>query len=188
VVFAVVGVTKVLWGLTRSPAVTAGRGFVRNGELNLIFGEVLRPVDRYSGRQVEPFVPGLRASPRRLSASIVAGPGVGFHEDAAGVRPDWVVVKLGDGGRKPVPPPDSESTERPAAPAPAIAAPTAPAEGPGDSVSAGGGEIRGERVGEESPEAEAIGRRLGVVEELRRRGLISEEEYRAKRKEILDDI
>jgi hypothetical protein len=207
VTFAVLGVKSILWGLGRSPAVTAGRMFVQGGGLNLILGDVQKAVDEYSGRPVEPFVPGSRRAPLAGGWSLVLDEGSTANRRVALVRHDWVRADLETAVAAPpsaaqVPtapatPPTKAAPESPAQPptsaqrrplpAPAAQPPASPPaaspprEPTGEALASPGSERAREGL-------EAVQQRLWVLEELRRKGLITPEEYRASRARILEDL
>lgn len=163
----------------------SGTAFVDEQGLNLIFGEA--NVDFFTAWKAShiarPFDFGSRA---RASKVLLAGEGM------AHPRADWVVIPLGTPAAV-APPPPPLTVGGPAtvqavgditnyqsvgnAPAAAPARMAAPAQNP---VSAGG--ERGEAF------FQAQEARLKGLKRLREQGLLSEDEYQAKRKEILKDL
>ncbi|HEY6874562.1 MAG TPA: SHOCT domain-containing protein [Geobacteraceae bacterium] len=161
VTFAIIGHYPVLMGLVKERLVTTGRVFCRDGEVDIIFGDVHRPVRENEDRRLYPFLPGTRgaAAPREwLLAARTGG------ETFAVIRPDWVTFSLAS-------PPTPA-----AAPAPASAGPektAAPAISPAKPAAPGG---------------KSAAERLMILNELHDKRLITDEEYRAKRLEILNEL
>ncbi len=161
VTFAVIGHYPALMGLLKEPMVTTGRVFSRDGELDIIFGDVHRAVRENEERRLYPFLPGSRgtAAPKEWRLAAKAG-GEPFDRK----RPDWITCSLAAPPSPAVAPPARETgTEQKAAPAVSPAKP-APA---------------GRKSAEE---------RLMILNELHNKGLITDEEYRAKRLEILNEL
>ena len=171
VTFAVYGYHPALQGFLKQTKVTTGRMFYQEGRLNLIFGIVQREVLDTEDRRLNPFVPGSRLTPSILDGRItaVAG-GVPFTLK----RPDWLVFAPAGS----VPPPAEPTKSRPEAVAPVVApaAPVAPVpEAP-------------KRVDRPAGQTRSLEERLMLLNELKQKGLITEEEYRAKRTRILDEL
>lgn len=157
--FAVFGYHPALMGLAREAKVTTGRIFLREGRLNLILGIVQREAKDHEDRRLHPFVAGSRLKPSTLAGGIVPAPdGVPFTLK----RGDWLVFD----------PAASVPSDEPAPAAPA----TTPAPRPPEP------QKKGERP------ARGIEERLRILIDLKEKQLITEEEYRAKRREILDGI
>lgn len=159
-------------GRFASKTLTTGRVFVSGDSLNLIFGVIQQPLDPepagyYSARH--PIVPGTRS--RRIDFAARIEPGSGrFYER----RPDWLVF---DGAAKP-------ATSTPSAPPPASAVPTTPP--------ASGAEPK---PGGEAPstpsvdsKAQEIENKLRVLDALRKRGAITEQEYQERRRAVLEQL
>jgi len=253
VTFAVLGAKRVAFGIGTGPTLATGRMFVQAGRLNLIFGDVHRRVDLYSGRPVDPFVPGSRQprSSGKQDFELEASPE--GKQAIELVRSDWVRGDVGGPAAAPAQaetPPRSHASpaaaaasEQPAAPvvereaptpetAPAVKvparhseeepptrpraqpappasspkaspAPASPAAAPAGSTapptrSPAVPEAASQPVSPPPPpppaspkarqELEAVQERLWVLEELRRKGLVTEEEYRASRARILEGL
>ena len=186
----------------KDPTVNAGRIFYQGGKLNVIFGELqsnYRKKNIYGQR--EDFTPrrqGTREKASKQKVALTLVPGVALQSTPGGVRDDWVTIDLAVAGAQtvatspaaaataaqapsaspapqPAPPPaatGAAATVAPAAagaaPAPApVAAPTAPAA---DSKTAD------------------LERRLRALKEMKDKGLITEEAYNAKMKELLSEL
>lgn len=175
VTFSVVGAHRLSPGaFARRNRLTAGRLFFREGELNLILGEIQSPYRKKNiyGRINEDFYPrqyGSRTQAEKHESELVATAGIGLHGDPQGERVDWVVFDPGI-GRSDTTGSRTElasafNADAPAAPPPAGARP-APADEDSGSVE----------------------QRLRALKDLREQDLISEQAYRQKVDEILEDL
>lgn len=159
VTFAVIGLHDALYGLAKSPMVTTGRLFYKGGRLNLIVGLVQKEVNDRDDRRLSPFTPGSRKKAPAGEWTLQARAG----QDAVTlVRKDW--ISSGEDLRTPVVPPPV--VEKGGAPAQVRPAPSA----------------------KRHEDAHRPAERLTILNELKEKGLISEEEYRAKRQEILNGL
>jgi hypothetical protein len=167
VTFAYIGNYRALLGLMSERKVTTGRVFCQHGQINIIFGEVLRDVKENEDRRLYPFLPGSRAAgePRKWSLAAQAG-----TEDLTMKRPDWVIFP--------------------------VAGPVTSVPVPPVTNAKGAAGIRDNRTVKPGPAGEmpapaargSIEERLRVLIDLREKKLITEEEYREKRREILEGI
>lgn len=177
VVFAVSGKHGTL-AVLHEPVVTSGRFFYKNGALNIIFGEMHTAAkdQRTTTGFLQFFI--LREFPAgsrngvSKNAELQGGGSVSL---AVNNRRDWVQIAA-NGVPAPL------GVTRPAAPAAAPAAaagaaPTAPAAGSAAAPAAGNGSVE-----------QTIEQRLTVLKSLRDKGLITEQEYDDKRKEILKSL
>jgi hypothetical protein len=158
VTFAVIGLHKALYGLAKTPKVTTGRMFVSSGRLNIIFGFVRQDVNERDDRRLVPFTPGKRTSIAAGDWKILPQAG----PDMTLLRKDWVAFS---DGWMPQP-------EQPAVPA-AKAEPVR--SNPAQPVT-------------RNDNTRNAAERLNILNELKNKGLISEEEYRVKRMEILNSL
>ena len=159
VTFAVIGLHDTLLGFAKRPKVTTGRMFYRNGRINLIVGLAQKDVNDREDRRLSPFTPGSRRAAAAGDWALLPHAG---HGGVILARRDWA-VSTEDGGAPAIPPPPAA---HPVAPAPSC--PVA-----GDA-----------RPGNSRTPAE----RLATLNELKEKGLISEEEYQGKRREILNGL
>lgn len=174
VTFSVVGAHRLSPGaLARRNRVTAGRAFFRDGKLNLILGEIQSPYRKKNiyGRIEEDFHPrryGSRTAPREQESLLVGGALARLQAGPGGAsRHDWAVFDPDAAAADP----DAESpAARPASPAAAGQTRAAPPAPP-----AGGGR-------------DDIEQRLETLKRLREKDLISEEAYRQKVDEVLEDL
>ena len=157
-------------GLIRKPGVNAGRVFYEDGRLNVIFGELqsnYRKKNVY-GQRSEDFTPrrqGSRSKATQQKLILAARPGLEFHSTNDGdTRNDWVVIDTA-----------VARSEVQAAPAPVPDASTAPAAAAESASKTGASDADLEQ-------------RLRKLQELKNKGLISEEAYRAKMQELLSEL
>jgi hypothetical protein len=162
VTFAIIGHYPALMGLLKERMVTTGRAFCRDGEFDIIFGEVHRSVRENEDRRLYPLLPGSRreAAPREWRLAATSG-GETFDQK----RPDWITFSLAAPPAPAITPPARESTGTEQKAPPAIS-PAKPADA-------------GRKNAEE---------RLMILNELHNKKLITDEEYRAKRREILNEL
>lgn len=144
--------------LGRPKAVTA-RLFVQGGSLQFILHDARFDFyDAYRGTQLAPrFSYGARAAP---SAAVLQSSG------ATAQRADWLSIPLDAPNAAPANPAPAAQPAAAFEPAAAVAAPAA-------------------RKALDAGAADDIERRLETLKRLREKGLITEDEYRQKRKEIL---
>ena len=150
-------------GVLLQPYAATVRLFVQAGTLNLIANDARYEfMNRYIGTRKQPvFTYGSRTH---------AGSAALRSDVATAVRPDWLAMSMG-GGPAAVTMPAAAPALAAGALAPAAAPPAAP---PVASPAA-------------AP-ANDVEQRLTVLKRLRDKGLISEEEYAQKRKEILSQL
>lgn len=156
--FAVIGLHEALFGLAKEPRVTTGRLFVRDGRLNIIVGLAQQGVNEYADRRLAPFTPGSR---REAAAGKWQ---LQVPQQPAGynlIRKDWVRADT--------------NWHPPIAAAPAAATTTSPAGQPAPALN--------QPVQSRSP-----AERLIILKELHDKGLITDEEYRAKRLQIMNEL
>ena len=195
--FAVSGRHRAL-GLIVPREVTTARVFFAEGRMNLIFGLVRQDWEsRYRATAyLIPFEPGKRAAPVDRSVRVSAG-------GAVAKRPDWLVLDpaapatVATPTEPALPKPAvvipatgvAPATPAPAAPAtPAQAAPATPA--PAAAVPTPATPQAAPTA--PAPDADALYRqaaeRLKALKKLRDDGVITEDEYQQKRREILKGL
>ncbi|CAN5314539.1 hypothetical protein BH24PSE2_BH24PSE2_00080 [soil metagenome] len=178
IIFSLIGARHLSPGaFARRNRLTAGRVFLRDGQLNLIFGELLSPYRKKNvyGRVDEDFHPrrfGSRAAPEDHDAVLITSASASLHRGPDGERRDWVVFDRALARTEAAPQP-----ELPPAVSPPAAAPPAPPEAP-----------EPEAPEPESGAAADVEQRLKTLKRLRERDLIPEETYRKKIDEILEDL
>ena len=168
VTFAVYGYHAALQGFLKETKVTTGRMFFQDGKLNLILGIVQRDVMDTEDRRLNPFVPGSRLKQSDLDGGIkVLNGGVPFTMK----RADWLVFD-----RYIAPKPVSETVQPIPSPAVPAATPPAPAQ------------EKAKRVERPTAQGKSLEERLILLNDLKQKGLITDEEYRSKRLRILDEL
>jgi hypothetical protein len=166
VTFAVIGHYPALMGLMNERKVSTGRVFCQDGQISIIFGDVMRDVKDNEDRRLYPFLPGLRTAGEPRKWSLAAKQGM---EDFTMKRPDWVIFPI-------------------AGPAVPVAVPTI-LQGP-DRAGTGSKAINPAETREKPAAAnkKSVEERLLMLNDLRNKKLITEEEYRVKRLEILNEL
>ncbi|MEW9899840.1 SHOCT domain-containing protein [Chitinivorax sp. PXF-14] len=155
-------------GLLAPKLGTSGRVFIRDGMLNLIVGDAhVEYQSQYRMTKfMYPFQLGERGRASKVQLKLAAGAeGAGAHL----LRGDWVALPL----TAAVPAPAARPAPAPA-PVPSATAPAAPAAAPMAMPM-----MRDGRSVEE---------RLRTLQGLRDKGLVSDDEYRQKRIDILKDL
>lgn len=176
VVFAVFGYYQALLGLAKEQKVTTGRLFYQGGKLNLILGLLHRDVMDREDRRLNPFLPGSRLKVANLGARVVPAPA---EVDFTPKRSDWLTFAIGKDETAPAPvapaptaaPPAPQQTRQP----PVVAPVSTPAPSPATAGPA-----------KKSPKG--VEERLLLLNELKGKKLITEDEYRIKRQEILNEL
>src|SRR6185369_1394666 len=75
VTFAVIGLHDSLYGLGKSPKVTTGRVFYKEGRLNIIVGLAQQEVRERDDRRLVPFTPGVRQKASEGEWQLLPHPG-----------------------------------------------------------------------------------------------------------------
>jgi hypothetical protein len=169
VAFAVAG-RHSGWVALVPRSVTTGRLFRSADGLQLIVGLVQEPFESQflATGYLRPFESGRRAAPFDKNVAIASATGVAR-------RSDWVTVAL---AAEP--------------PAPAVAATPAPAQASAAAVPATAAAPPAAAAAPSTPRDPAFleeqERRLATLKRLRERGLITEEEYQQKRREVLSQL
>jgi hypothetical protein len=176
VTFSIIGQRKAIYGLAKERKVTSGRVFYRDGKLNVIFGRMVEDIGQYDGVSAKPITsatspgPGMRSKPVPHDWVLEMGPYMQFHPDAGRYRTDWIEVDLA-----------------------AVAA--AEALGLQEKAREEAKEAARQAVAQEQAGSAPVGKTSKTVEErllaldnLKSKKLITEEEYKAKRADILKDL
>ena len=211
VTFAIVGIHREFISFSTDRSVSTYRLFVQDGRVNLIIGTLHAPYIENLDRRINPLVPGSRRytppDPRRRIThwQIVPRAGLEFKTADGRTRGDWLVLNIDEELWKGAMAEQQEATET------AREAFREAAQVREDSAQL---EAEQQRLREEmaeiqrtldalkqapapapapvpvvpTPGLEQIEQRLRTLQQLRDRGLISEEEFRARRLDILDGI
>jgi hypothetical protein len=157
VTFALIGLHTSMLGFGKSPKVTTGRAFYKDGRLNIIFGLVQKDVNEREDRRLAPFTPGSRQKTAEGEWTLLPQPGQsGFTL----VRKDWVAF--------------SDEWRESAAQIP-VSVQNSIQASPAQPVKL-------------NNDTRNPAERLTTLNELKAKGLVSEEEYRSKRLEILKGL
>ncbi len=159
VIFAIVGLHKSMLGFGRNPKVTTGRAFYKGGRLNIIFGLAQKDVNEREDRRLAPFTPGNRQHALKGEWTLLSQPETSGFTLA---RKDWVA--FGDEWREPE------------------------AQMPVMRQSATSSQNEPVHSGELTNDTRRPAERLNTLIELKDKRLITEEEYRSKRLEILKGL
>lgn len=160
VTFAIVGLHGSAMGLAKSPKATAGRMFYQGGKLNLIFGKAQYEYNERNDRRLDPFMPGSREYTAEGKWTLLPQ---GDPPAVTMVRRDWIVFAN-----------DWKPTY--------VAAPFGDKPGASQTTQPDAlGRLFSGKTGK-------VAERLTVIKELRDKGIITEEEYRAKRLTILNEL
>jgi hypothetical protein len=174
-------------GLVRKPGVNAGRVFYNGGRLNVIFGELQSSYRKKNvyGQRSEDYTPrrqGSRSAAAEQKWLLAAGPGLEFHSTNDGdIRNDWVVIDTAVARPEVLAAPQhsdapaGQVTSQPVTAAPLPDASKAPA-------------AAAESASSTATSNADLEQRLRKLKELKDKGLISEEAYRAKMQELLSEL
>ncbi len=189
VTFVVIGDRKALYGLAKQRKVTTGRVFYRDGKLNIIFGRVVDEIKEHTDPRLEPMEPGSRSRAVSHEWVLEEEPDMQFYAGGDMIRNDWVMLDLAAMaahealGIKPA------KTGRVAAETPAtvpqrVRTPqeTGPAQAPVYQVPAVG------QIPQAGKASKTIEERLLMLNDLKKKNLITDEEYKKKRADILNDL
>ena len=168
VIFAVVGDYRALYGLAKEQKYSSARVFYRDGKLNIIFGKIHEDYKSYGlyapvDRRVYPMAPGSRSVRSEHVWTLLPQPDQSFYESNDGLRTEWVILDLAS-----------------------MEARAAMDEKSAASVGAGG--ASGGQVQPVLSAEKSVEERLKVLNDLKTKNLISEEEYQKKRADILKDL
>lgn len=168
VTFAYIGNYPVLamMAMLKEDQVTSARVFVQDGKINIIFGKLREKVNEKEDRRLNPYLPGSREMVMPQEMLLVEKPG---GESFTRKRPDWLVFSLTPPAVLVIPTEEPVPEEQ----APAVTAPGAPA-------------VR--RATPAQPVKKSVEERLTILKGLKDKGLITEEEFKAKRQDILNDL
>jgi len=186
VTFAVVGQRKAVYGLTRVRKVTTGRVFYREGKLNIIFGKMIDDISEQRQHdyradndfRLNPLAPGSRVKPVSHKWILEEQPDAQFYASGGMLRGDWLVLDLAT-----------------------MAAHEALGSKPAKAAVDERGTSRKENVFLENKQEPAVAtpppaakpaktleERLIILNDLKNKKLITEEEYKAKRANLLNDL
>jgi hypothetical protein len=172
VTFAVIGLYKTKLGFGKHPRVTTGRAFYKGGRLNIIFGFAQKDFNEREDRRLSPLIPGNRQKPLEGEWSIISQPG---RNGFALVRKDWVIF--------------SDEWRAVVAQAPVVEKVATPSQqAPVAEQNAPVVQAAPVQPVKQTDDTRKPADRLTTLNELKKKGLISEEEYNSKRLEILKGL
>ncbi len=215
VAFAVIGMHRGkglgLFGrdlFAKSQMVTTGRVFYLDGKLNIIFGvvhdEIQPPKDEQAkrvvagdsanvDRRLQPFVPGSRRSEKGHAWQLVLAEGESLHSTGGVSRGDWLVMDLAvvvAAAKRKAREAEQGATGQEAAylrqEALRLSAERRQMREEMARMRKEMREIQGTAGNDGS--GKTLEERLATLDELKKKKLITDEEYEAKRQEILNDI
>lgn len=163
IIFAVIGLYKSLFGFARTPKVTTGRMFIRDGKLNLIFGMIKNDVNEREDRRINPFIPGSREKASSGAWKLLSQPA----QNIMVVRNDTIQIDL-----KVYSTADAKASEKPISESKKNTSPQ-PAKNKKVDL---------------TQEPNSFANRLIMLKELKDKELITEQEYKKKRDEILKSL
>ena len=166
------GGARGLFGRYSTDSYTTGRLFVRDGELNVILGVVHERPNLNMNQDYRPEYPvGSRSGPRESGWQLSEDPGTRIER-----RDDWIRLPLAASAPAPEAVEAAPLTAAPAAtPEPEVPTPEPAAVEPSAD----------DPIQQRAREFE---QRLRVLDDLKARGLITDEEFRQRRQAILDGI
>lgn len=159
VTFAVVGDYLAVYGLAKEQMYTSGRVFYRDGKLNVIFGAIHAKYWPNADRRLYPMAPGSRSKATVHTWALLGQPDQSFYAGQGCQRTDWVVLDLA-------------SMEARAA--------------MGEKASATQAQgVAGQPC---YVPQKTVEERLQILNDLKNKKLITDEEYEKKRLDILKDL
>ncbi len=188
VTFTVIGQRKALYGFAKERRVTTGRVFYREGKLNVIFGNMVENIGQYDGTSAKPLttqnpvIQGSRTKPVSRSWALEAGTDMRFYAGADMVRSDWVVLDLASMAAH------QALGMKPAKEEPAMVQEPAPAKAPVEQAPVAVQPAQPVQIVQPPKTSKTIEERLRILDDLKSKKLITEQEYKAKRANILSDL
>lgn len=189
VTFVAVGLRRALYGVAKQRKVTSGRVFYKEGKLNIIFGSMVEDLKENADPRLDIKGPGSRTRPVSHAWILEDEPDMQFYAGGDMIRSDWVVLDLASMaahealGTKPaktgrivsetpasVPVKESAPQETGQVQAPVYQAPVVT------------------QVPQAGRTSKTVEERLLMLNDLKNKKLITEEEYKAKRASILNDL
>ena len=197
IVFALSRTDKGFLSVIRELSYTSGRAFYANGKLNVIIGEYRRLPDKFQERANASsgageikyfFAHGKRTSPSDFKLAVVSGAGIEAHTMNGGKRPDWFEIDVKQAAAEVAARAAQQKQGAGGAESEAMRQEAARQAQERREMRLEMARMRrdmeqGAATSTESPE-----QRLKTLEELQKKGMITDEEYARKREEILKDI
>lgn len=195
VTFAVVGQRRALYGFAKERKATTGRAFYREGKLNIIFARMIDDIGQYDDTSAKPMflvkslTPGSRSKPVEHSWYLEIGPDMQFYTGGDTARTDWVLLDLASMaaheamGIKPATT-GKITSERPSSVSENLTSPQETRQVPAPAYQP----PAATHVPQAGNVNKTVEERLTILNNLKNKNLITEEEYKAKRAAILNDL
>lgn len=199
IIFALARTDKGFLGL-RDLTYTSGRAFFVNGKLNVIIGEYRRSPDKFQERANASagipeiqyfFAHGKRTKPSDFKLAVVTGDGIDTHTVSGSKRRDWFEIDIKQAAAALAARIAQENQTAGAADSEAVRQEAARLAQERRELRLEMARMRRDMeqgAGQSGTTTEPAEQRLKTLEELQKKGLITEEEYARKREEILKDI
>ena len=199
VIFNVRGYTDVMLSLAKEREWTTGRVFFKDGKLNLIIGEYQKRIDK-AQKQVEAsfgiiddfrdvyFQPGSRKRKGKMPGRIITTEGVELYEDGK-IRPDWVMLEVAKAAEayREAQTPVAIRKEELKAKAEAAKL-TIERRQMREEMARMRKEIKNMQSGPGSISIESLETRLANLQDLHTKGLITDDEFKRRKEEILQEL
>lgn len=186
VVFALDKYVKTLFGLKSKRVFVAGRAFYKDGQLNVLIGDYDRPAEEGFEAAYDPthmnivnyhFDHGRRTKDTGgFNRSVVSIEGVENKRVEGAARNDWLLIDVTAVSEASVAREMQRQAEEEAKKRAEITELLA-----GDDVAPAG-------PAASTPASQSIEQRLEILNELKEKGLVSDEEYATKRRQILEEL
>ena len=203
VVFAIARTDKSML-VFQDVSYTAGRAFYANDRLNIILGDFMRPPDKAQEKAASSagemeikyyFQHGRRAEVTGFKSAVMTGDGVDVYKEGGQRRPDWLVIDVKRAAAAYL---AQQKAEEPASASvndEAMRQEAARLAEERRQMREEMARMRKEMGGQSASGSQAgasvtgsAETRLKMLDELKQKKLISDDEYQRKRKEILNDI
>ena len=198
IIFALARTDKGFLSVMREVSYTSGRAFFANGKLNVIIGEFRRLPDKFQERANASsgapevkyfFAHGKRAKPSDFKLAVVTGEGIESHTVGGGIRRDWFEIDIKQAAASLAARVAQEKQSAGGADSEAMRQEAARLAQERREMRLEMARMRRDmEQGTGTPATESAEQRLKTLEELQKKGMISDEEYARKREEILKDI
>lgn len=179
---------------------TSGRAFYSNGRLNIIFGDFERPPDKFKERAYQSsgiseiqysFSHGKRSKPSDFDKQIITKAGLENYRDGSTIRKDWLLIDVPVASNTYLAEHSQNKELAPNEISEAVKLEAAKLAQERREMRLEMARLRKEMAEggtSKSNSALSLEERFKVLEDLKNQGLITDEEYQSKRKEILNDI
>lgn len=194
VTFIVTGQRRAVYGLAKQRKVTSGRVFYKEGKLNIIFGKMVEDLKEHSDPRLEPNTPGLRTRPVSHAWTLEDEPDMQFYSGGDMIRSDWVMLDLASMVAHDALGTKSAKTGKLTSEAPVTAPERATAPQETGQLQAPSYQApvyqapAVAQVPQSGKASKSIEERLMMLNDLKNKKLITDEEYKSKRASIINDL